>query len=307
MVSFPRSKQNSLLTMYDLPSEEVGEPGLPDEFHPLQALLLRKTFQPRRYWPDRVLSAMDLNVYYDVQHPLWYKRPDWFGVVGVSRLYEEQDLRWSYVIWQEKVSPIIVVELLSPGTEAEDLGQTVRKANEPPTKWEVYEQILQVPYYVVYERYEHQFRAFHLERDRAHPTKPYRYQALALPDQRLWLQELELGLGVWQGNYESYDGLWLRFYQASGLWIPTSEEQAEQEKAAKEQQRQRAERQKKRANRLKQRAEQQQQRADLEQQRAEQQQQRADLEQQRADRAEEELQALRACLQERGIDPDTLL
>ena len=263
--------------MYDLPSEDVVEPGLPDEF-PLQALLLRKTFQPKRYRPDRVLSAMDLNIYYDVEHPLWYKRPDWFGVVGVSRLYEEQELRWSYVIWQEKVNPVIVVELLSPGTEAEDLGRTERKANEPPTKWDVYEQILQVPYYVVYDRYEHRLRAFHLERDRTNPTQPYRYQSLALPEDRLWLEELELGLGVWQGHYEDYDGLWLRFYDTAGVWIPTPEEQTEQARIEQEQERQKADWQKR----------------------------RADRQQQRADRAEEELQTLLARLQAKGIDPDTL-
>ena len=32
-------------------------------------------------------------------------------------------MRLSYVRWQERVDPLIVVELLSPGTEEEDLGQ----------------------------------------------------------------------------------------------------------------------------------------------------------------------------------------
>jgi len=59
-----------------------------------------------------------------VRHPRWYKRPDWFLVVGVPRLYDETDLRLSYVIWGG-VDPLVVVELLSPGTE-EDLGENVR-------------------------------------------------------------------------------------------------------------------------------------------------------------------------------------
>jgi len=37
------------------------------------------------------------------------------------------------VIWQEGVSPTIVVELLSPGTENQDLGQELRQPGEPPT------------------------------------------------------------------------------------------------------------------------------------------------------------------------------
>ena len=36
----------SLPTMYDLPSENPEDPGLPDDFHPLQAFLLLLTFQP---------------------------------------------------------------------------------------------------------------------------------------------------------------------------------------------------------------------------------------------------------------------
>lgn len=132
----PRSPKEVLPTMYDLPSENSEEPGLPDEFHDLQPELLRLTFRPPNYAADQVFIASDLNLYYDPRHPNWYKRPDWFAVVGVSRLYEQRDLRLSYVIWQEGVNPFVVVELLSPGTEQEDLGQTLRDVNQPPMKWE---------------------------------------------------------------------------------------------------------------------------------------------------------------------------
>ncbi|NES24188.1 MAG: Uma2 family endonuclease, partial [Symploca sp. SIO3E6] len=36
----PLSPRQDLPTMYDLPSEDPKEPGLPDEFHALQAWLL---------------------------------------------------------------------------------------------------------------------------------------------------------------------------------------------------------------------------------------------------------------------------
>ena len=52
------------------------------------------------------------------------------------------------------------MELLSPRTEDEDLGQRLREVNQSPTKWEVCERILRVPYYVVYDRYENNLRAF---------------------------------------------------------------------------------------------------------------------------------------------------
>jgi len=87
------------------------------------------------------------------------------AVVGVSRLYEGQELRLSYVIWQEGIRPIVVIELLSPSTKNEDLGLSERKG-KPPTKWEVYEQVLGVPYYVVFDRYTDELQAFQLQGDR---------------------------------------------------------------------------------------------------------------------------------------------
>jgi hypothetical protein len=41
---------------------------------------------------------------------------------------------------------------------------------------------------------------------------------------------LELGVGVWSGKYQGTEGLWLRWYNQNGDWIPTFAERAEQEK-----------------------------------------------------------------------------
>lgn len=79
----PKPPQETLPTMYDLPSELVGESGLPDEFHIFQPRLLSDTFQPLTYSTEDFLVATDLNLYYDVRHSLWYKRPDWYVVLGV--------------------------------------------------------------------------------------------------------------------------------------------------------------------------------------------------------------------------------
>ncbi|MCY7272615.1 MAG: Uma2 family endonuclease, partial [Phormidesmis sp. CAN_BIN44] len=76
----PRSPKDYLPTMYDLPSENPEEPGLPDEFHLLQPRLLEETFLPPDYLSEDVFMGSDLNLYYDVRHTGWYKRPDWFGV-----------------------------------------------------------------------------------------------------------------------------------------------------------------------------------------------------------------------------------
>ncbi len=133
---------------------------------------------------------------------------------------------------KEGVDPFLVVELLSPGTEQEDLGKTLREVNRPPTKWEVYEHILRAPY-VVYDRYENRLRTFQLIGTR--------YEAISLLENRLWLEELELGLGLWQGSYQQTTGLWLRWYNAAG-WVLTRGEKTEQERQRAEQEYQRAER-----------------------------------------------------------------
>jgi Uma2 family endonuclease len=82
--------------MYDLPSEGVGEPGLP-EFHDLQPQLLSRTLMLTDYSRDRWFTGSDLNLYYDVHHPLWCERPDWFLAIGVPWLYDGQDLQRSIV------------------------------------------------------------------------------------------------------------------------------------------------------------------------------------------------------------------
>lgn len=125
------------------------------------------------------------------------------------------------MIWQEGVPPFLVVELLSPGTEGEDLGRSVRRVDQPPGKWEVYERLLRVPYYGVYDRYENQFRLFRLQ--------GMRYEALVLVQGRYWLEELGLGLGVWEGEYQGIQGRWLRWYDAAGHWIPLRSELLAQE------------------------------------------------------------------------------
>ncbi|MFN5242154.1 MAG: Uma2 family endonuclease [Aphanizomenon sp.] len=237
----PLSPKETMPTMYDLPSELVGESGLPDEFHCIQADLLSETCQPVNYSSEEMLLASDLNLYYDPLHPGWYKRPDWYMVLGVANANQQEYLRLSYVVWQEGIAPFLVVELLSPGTEQEDLGQTLREVNKPPTKWEVYQNILRIPYYVVYDRYENNFRGFKLN--------GARYEPINLSENRFWLEEIEVGLGLWQGSYQNTEGLWLRGYNADG-WLPTLTERAETERQRAENEHQRAENERQRADKL---------------------------------------------------------
>ena len=272
-----RPVHQTLPTMYDLPSEDIGDEGMPDEYHPHQAVLLSETFRPTTAPPDQVFTAMDLYIYYDPQHPLWQKRPDWFACIGVPSLYEGRDLRMSYVVWQEGVVPLIIVELLSEKTQKEDLGQTSREEGEAPTKWEVYERILRVPYYAIFSRVADRLRIFKLNGGS--------YTEVIGHGDRLWIPEAGLGLGVWRGVYKGPEPLWLRWYDAEGNLIPTNAERAEQERA---------------------RAEQEQQRAEQERQRAEQERQRAEQSQLELARERKRAERLAEMLRQMGKDPDQI-
>jgi Uma2 family endonuclease len=252
-------------TMYDLPSEDPEEPGLPDDYHDLQPQLLSRTLQLSGYSKDAIYTASDLNLYYDLSHPLWHKRPDWFLVVGVPRLYPQGDGdRESYVIWQEKVSPIVVVEFLSPGTEIDDLGRFFRRSpkpqppGSPPSKFIVYEQILKVPHYIVYNKRDRQLRYFQLV------NGSYQEQSVAATNPRIWLNDLDVGLAIWQGKFEGLPKDWLRWCDRLGEVLLTDTEAALQREAIAQQQQQQAE-------------------ADLQQAEAERQQAEADLQQAEAD------------------------
>ncbi len=226
---FPKPPSETLPTMYDLPSEDSEELGLPDEFHDFQPQLLRETCKPLTYSAADFFIGTDLNLYYDGRHPQWYKRPDWFLALDVSIGNQQQDMRWSYVMWQEFVSPFLVIELLSPGTEDEDLGRNIREIGKPPIKWEVYERLLRVPFYGVFDRYENHLRLFALEQGQ------YQEMVLDQENPKFWFNELALGIGVWQGVYQGFEGRWLRWYDKNGEWIPTLIEQAETERSVRTQ------------------------------------------------------------------------
>ena len=280
----PLPPWQTLPTMYDLPSENPEEPGLPDEFHFLQPLLLYLTFSPTNWYPERVFSACDLNLYYDPTHPNWYKRPDWFGVVGVPRLYQERDMRLSYVCWQERVNPFIVVELLSPGTEDEDLGQTESELGHPLTKWRVYEEILRIPYYVIFSRYTNEWQAFHLVGGH--------YESVDLTQGCLSVPELGLSLGVWQGNFRGFNRLWLRWMTLEGTWIPLPTEETEVARQETEAARQESEVAR--------------QEAEIARQESEAARQETEMAKQEAETAKRRVQELAARLRELGIEPDDL-
>jgi Uma2 family endonuclease len=275
-VSVAEPLRPDLPTMYDLPSESLEEPGLPDEYHDVQPQLLSRTLQLAGYRRDNYFTVSDLNIYYDPDHKLWYERADWFLAVGVPYLYAGQDMRRSYVNWQEPQPPRVVVEFLSPGTEGDDLGRfhvsakqssaaaesetgldtdtDETKREKPPSKLIVYEQYLRVPHYLVYNRENRQLRYFQLS------AEAYQEQPIHASNPLVWLADLEIGLGIWEGRFNEVLGYWLRWCDRQGNWFFTDTEQErlakEQERLAKQQAEQQAEHERQRAEHERQRAEQ---------------------------------------------------
>ena len=270
--AFPQGNRTALPTMYDLPSECAEDPGLPNEFHALQPRLLDNALALADYPRDRWFSGTDMHLYYDARNPKRYKRPDWFLVVGVPRMYEGQDIRQSYVVWQEQAVPRIAIEFLSPGTEAEDLGRFHRgkradsDPEKPPGKFVVYEEILQIPHYVTYDRVTQELRYFR------HAAGCYQEQSVGAVAPRIWFPDLQAGLGIWEGTVDAVRDRWLRWCDAEGNWLLT---EVERERQAREFERARMEAEKER-------------------------------ERQRAERAEAEKDRMAAKLRELGIAPDGL-
>ncbi len=209
--------------MYDLPSEDPEEPGLPNIYHGLQPQALDETLYLPQYPTDQVFSAFDLNLYYDSTQTGWYERPDWFLCVGVPSLYKGLVKRWSYVMWEEKITPTIVIEFLSEGTEAEDLGRFTSKTGrskpgKAPAKFVVYEEILKVPNYIVFDEETQRLRFFRLVNDR------YEEQTIEPNNPRLWIPEVNLGLGLTTCSVRKVEGSWLRWCDQDGNFYPTPAE-----------------------------------------------------------------------------------
>ena len=125
----------------------------------------------------------------------------------------------------------------------------------------MYEQILGVPYYITFNRYNDELQAFGLAGSR--------YQAMELLAGRLWLPDLEIGLALWRGEYRGALRQWLRWYDALGNWVPTEAEREQQQKELKELAQQQVEQAQQQVERERQRRELAEQQKELAEQRAE--------------------------------------
>ncbi|MHC0065957.1 Uma2 family endonuclease [Nostoc sp. UIC 10890] len=176
-------------------------------------------------WCDRWdwFFGVDMGIYYDPEKPAIV--PDGFLSLGVKRFIDE-DLRLSYVLWEEKQLPILALEVVS---------QIYRE--EYNIKKEFYAKELGILYYVVYSP---------LRRKKT-PLEVYRLvdgEYILMSGNPVWLPEIGLGIGRERGIYQGIVREWLYWYDEEGQRLLTPEErirEAEERTAFEEQRRVEAE------------------------------------------------------------------
>lgn len=199
------------------------EPPLESDLHRLQMTLLIQCLE--WLWQNRndFYASGNITIYYSPRqlksHD--FRGPDFFVVLGTER-----KPRKSWAVWEEDGKyPNVIIEVLSDSTAATDRN----------LKKQIYQDTFRTPEYFWFDPNNLEFAGFVLVAGKYQPLEPN-------PQGWLWSQQLELFLGVDQGD--------LRFFTTEGELVPTPKEVAEQEKQRAEQEKQRAEQEKQRAERL---------------------------------------------------------
>ena len=235
-------------------------------------LNLMLLFLTLREYLARIRTAfigVDMAVYYQFSPgaPDQMVAPDFFVVLDV-----EDGFRKSFVTFREGGrTPDVVIEMRSPSTAVRDR----------TTKRQIYQNVLKVGEYFRFDP-----PSGRLDGERLLTGE---YQRIE-PETggRLYCEQLDLYLVLWEGEYQSLRRRWLRWQLADGTLLSTPEEREEA-------QRRRAEELERRAGQFEQRA------AEL--QRGQEEQQRLADEQRRiAEEALAEVARLRALLNHHGSD-----
>jgi Uma2 family endonuclease len=209
--------------------------------HP-QSILLTDSITPlfQSIHPDgNYCIGQDSGIYWRLTEPLerGAEAPDWFYVPNVPPTLDGQ-LRRSYVMWQEFVAPLIVLEFVSGnGAEERDRTPLLRSGQQEtkPGKFWIYENVIRPAFYGIYEVAKASVEVYHLIEDR--------YQLVAANERGHYpIEPLGVELGIWQGRYQNVELPWLRWWDSTGNLLLSGAERAQQEQQIAEQERQRADR-----------------------------------------------------------------
>ena len=176
--------------------------------------ILALIWSERRDW----FWGVNMGVYYDPDQAAIV--PDGFLSLGVPRI-KGQNLRLSYVLWEEQKIPVLVLEVVS---------QTRR--GEYTKKKKDYAE-MGILYYVIYNPLRQ--RKPRLE---VYQLRAGKYELLK--GEQVWLSKIGLGIGKEKGNYQGIEREWLYWYDERGDRYLTPEEQIQQAQRQTQQAQQRA-------------------------------------------------------------------
>lgn len=208
--------------------------------HP-QSIVLTVSIEPvleKRHPDGQYCIGQDSGIYWRITEPpeRGCKAPDWFYVPDVPPMLNGQSRR-SYVLWQEIVAPLIVLEFVS-GDGSEERDTTPYEG-----KFWVYERAIRVPFYGIYNGFNESVEVYHLVDGR--------YQLMSANDRGHYaIEPLGVEIGIWQGRYQNMESPWLRWWDADGNLLLTGSERAELERQEKELAQQEVEKERQRAEKL---------------------------------------------------------
>jgi Uma2 family endonuclease len=186
-----------------------------------QSILLTESIWPKlqQIHPDgQFCVGQDSGIYWRITEPpeKGAKAPDWFYVPDVPPTLDGQ-MRRSYVMWQELIAPLIVLEFVSGD------GKEERDRTPYTGKFWVYEKAIRVPFYGIYEVKKASVEVYFL--------RAGKYELMS-PNERgnYPIEPLGVELGIWSGTYKNVELPWLRWWDEQGNLLLTGEERAEQEK-----------------------------------------------------------------------------
>ena len=218
-----------LPTHKDLPAED-GTFVKNFQEHP-QSILLTDSIWPvlQRRHPDAQFTiGQDSGIYWRITDPPLRGAisPDWYYVPNVPPLLDGE-MRRSYVMWEEYLAPLLIVEFVSE-SEGHERDRTPRAG-----KFWIYERVIKPAFYVIYEAAIAGVEVYHLVEDAFVPV---------LPNERNHYPIAQLGIevGIWDGFYKNVQLPWLRIWDAEGNLLPTNEERADQNEQRANQEAQRA-------------------------------------------------------------------
>jgi Uma2 family endonuclease len=196
---------------YVLPNEPVDNIN-----QPLLAAALTESLEIAGKLPETALTTTNYGICATVNGRMVVKAPDW-GYIPNIRVSREEVKR-SYTPRLQGDIVVVVMEFLSD-TEG---GEYSVKPTYPPGKWFFYEQILQVPNYALFEPDTGSLEIYQL-------NDSGQYKLQQADNNRYWIAQMNLFLGVWQGTRENRTGYWLRWWDEQGNLLLWGSEKAEQE------------------------------------------------------------------------------